>query len=63
MSALNKGETEALRHARAVIDQVLRLGYSPSGEDLPALRMRAELKKASDEIRTVVTMKGHYPNG
>lgn len=60
MSALNTSETEALMDAQRVLAGVLKEGYNPHDE---ADKVRGrQIKKAHDAVKTVVTMKGHYPS-
>jgi hypothetical protein len=63
MSALNKAETAALHDAFSRCSSVASaLGeLEVSGDDKKRIEaMRASLKKAHDEIKTVWNMKGHY---
>lgn len=62
MAALNIQETEQLRHAKAVLDRILREGFDANSVNPQAQRQRREIIQARDEVKTVVTMKGYYPS-
>lgn len=64
MSALNSAETEALQNAQACLQYILEHGYNPDDADKrdpQAIYTQVQLKRAKDGVKTVVTMKGHYP--
>ena len=53
MAALNRAETAVLRHAVAVLETV---EHKPEW----AAENPETVKKAKEELKTVLTMKGHY---
>lgn len=61
-AVLNQTETAALLEAKEILERVLRTGYDPNSEEPKNTRMARELRKARDQVNTVVTMKGNYPS-
>lgn len=62
MATLNIAETEALRAAMAKVGAVRRelTNHTETGEGTRQTMIEL-LKQAEDNIKMVVTMKGHYP--
>lgn len=71
MATLNADETEALRKAKALIEEIQRHGYDPALVKRPVTSIQSpearakhiarELEIARRRLHTIVTMKGYYP--
>lgn len=48
-----------LQQVQAILDGVLKEGFDPKNKDHAA--KGSQIKQAMNNVRTVVTMKGHYP--